>query len=37
MPDIVAAAVTDNGALYQGAFGTREMGENLPMTLGTGV
>ena len=35
MPGIVAAAVTDKGTLYEGAFGTREMGKNVPMTLDT--
>ena len=37
MPGIVAAAVTDNGPLYEGAFGTREIGTNAPMTLDTVV
>ncbi len=37
MPGIVAAAVTDNGVLYEGAFGTREIGKNTPMTLDTVV
>ena len=35
MPGIVAAAVTDKGTLYEGAFGTREIGKNAPMTLDT--
>ena len=35
MPGIVAAAVTDKGTLYEGAFGTREMGKSTPMTLDT--
>jgi methyl acetate hydrolase len=35
MPGIVAAAVTDKGTLYEGAFGTREIGKNVPMTLDT--
>ena len=37
MPGIVAAAVTDRGTLYEGAFGTREIGKNAPMTLDTVV
>jgi methyl acetate hydrolase len=37
MPGIVAAAATDKGALYEGAFGTREMGKSAPMTLDTVV
>ncbi|PYM19444.1 MAG: 1,4-butanediol diacrylate esterase [Candidatus Rokuibacteriota bacterium] len=37
MPGIVAVAVTDKGTLYEGAFGTREMGGNAPMTLDTVV
>ena len=37
MPGIVAAAVTDKGPLYEGAFGTREIGTNAPMTLDTVV
>src|SRR2546425_5623570 len=37
MPGIVAAAVTDKGTLYEGAFGTRELGKNAPMTLDTVV
>jgi CubicO group peptidase (beta-lactamase class C family) len=37
MPGIVAAAVTDKGTLYEGAFGTREIGKNVPMTLDTVV
>jgi CubicO group peptidase (beta-lactamase class C family) len=35
MPGIVAAAVTNKGTLYEGAFGTREMGKSTPMTLDT--
>ena len=35
MPGIVAAAVTDKGTLYEGAFGTRELGKNAPMTVDT--
>src|SRR5206468_6839286 len=37
MPGIVAAAVSDKGTLYEGAFGTREIGKNAPMTLDTVV
>ncbi|PYN96620.1 MAG: 1,4-butanediol diacrylate esterase [Candidatus Rokuibacteriota bacterium] len=37
MPGIVAAAVTDKGTLYEGAFGTRELGKNTPMTPDTVV
>ena len=35
MPGIVAAAVTDKGTLYEGAFGTREIEKNAPMTVDT--
>jgi methyl acetate hydrolase len=35
MPGIVAAAVTDKGTLYEGAFGTREIGKSAPMTVDT--
>jgi methyl acetate hydrolase len=35
MPGIVAAAVTDQGTLYEGAFGKRELGKDAPMTLDT--
>jgi methyl acetate hydrolase len=37
MPGIVAAAVTDKGTLYEGAFGKRELGKDAPMTLDTVV
>ena len=37
MPGIVAAAATDKGTLYEGAFGTREIGASTPMTLDTVV
>jgi methyl acetate hydrolase len=37
MPGIVAIAATDKGALYEGAFGTRELGKSAPMTLDTVV
>jgi CubicO group peptidase (beta-lactamase class C family) len=37
MPGIVAVAATDGGRVYEGAFGTREMGKPAPMTLDTVV
>ena len=37
MPGIVAVAATGTGILYEGAFGTRELGTNAPMTLDTVV
>jgi methyl acetate hydrolase len=37
MPGIVAAAVGDQGTIYEGAFGTREIGKPSPMTLDTVV
>ena len=37
MPGIVATAATDRGVLYEGAFGTRELGKNAPMTTDTVV
>jgi CubicO group peptidase (beta-lactamase class C family) len=37
MPGIVAVAVTDKGPLYEGAFGTRELGKHAPMALDTVV
>jgi CubicO group peptidase (beta-lactamase class C family) len=37
VPGIVALAATDKGALYEGAFGTRELGKQAPMTLDTVV
>jgi len=37
MPGVVAVAATDKGVLYEGAFGTREVGKNAPMTLDTVV
>ncbi|HEY3066235.1 MAG TPA: serine hydrolase domain-containing protein [Methylomirabilota bacterium] len=37
MPGIVAVAVTDEGPLYEGAFGKRELGQAAPMTLDTVV
>ena len=33
MPGIVAVAATDKGALYEGAFGKRELGKDAPMTV----
>lgn len=33
MPGIVAVAATDTGVLYEGAFGTRDLGKPAPMTL----
>jgi methyl acetate hydrolase len=37
MPGIVAVAATDKRMLYEGAFGTREIGKTAPMTLDTVV
>jgi CubicO group peptidase (beta-lactamase class C family) len=37
MPGIVAVAATDRGRVYEGAFGTREIGTSTPMTLDTVV
>ena len=37
VPGIVAVAATDKGRVYEGAFGTREIGANAPMTLDTVV
>jgi CubicO group peptidase (beta-lactamase class C family) len=37
MPGIVAVAATDKGRVYEGAFGTREIGRDAPMTLDTVV
>ena len=37
MPGIVAVAATDKGPIYEGAFGTREVGASAPMTLDTVV
>ena len=34
---VVAVAATDKGVLYEGAFGTREVGKNAPMTPDTVV
>jgi len=33
MPGIVAVAATDQGPLYEGAFGKRELGKDAPMTV----
>jgi hypothetical protein len=33
MPGIVAMAATDKGVVYEGAFGKRELGKDVPMTL----
>ena len=35
MPGVVAMAVTDKGQFYEGAFGTRLLGDGAPMTLDT--
>jgi len=37
MPGIVAVAATDKGTVYEGAFGTREIGKATPMTPDTVV
>jgi CubicO group peptidase (beta-lactamase class C family) len=37
MPGIVAVAATDTGTVYEGAFGTRQIGSDAPMTLDTVV
>jgi methyl acetate hydrolase len=37
MPGIVVAAATDRGTVYEGAFGTRELGTPAPMALDTVV
>src|SRR5215813_8865098 len=37
MPGIVAVAAGDAGTIYEGAFGTRELGKSAPMTLDTVV
>ena len=37
VPGVVATATDRNGTIYEGAFGTREMGANMPMTLDTVV
>ena len=35
MPGVVAMAATDKGILYEGAFGTRDLGKGPEMTLDT--
>jgi CubicO group peptidase (beta-lactamase class C family) len=35
VPGVVAMAVTDKGLFYEGAFGTRLLGDSAPMTLDT--
>ena len=35
MPGIIAMAATDAGVIYEGAFGTRELGKSAAMTLDT--
>src|SRR6516165_2546455 len=37
LPGVVVAAATDKGALYEKAFGVRELGKPAPMTLDTVV
>src|SRR3989442_3156905 len=37
MPGIVAAAASDRGVLYEGAFGKRQLGQHAPLTLATVV
>jgi CubicO group peptidase (beta-lactamase class C family) len=37
IPGLVACATTDRDTLYEGAFGTRALGSNAPMTLDTVV
>ena len=37
VPGVVAAAATDRGVVYEGAFGQREVGKPAPMTLDTVV
>ena len=37
VPGVVAVAATDQGAVYEGAFGKRELGKDAPMTLDTVV
>jgi CubicO group peptidase (beta-lactamase class C family) len=37
MPGIVAVAASDRGTVYEGAFGTREIGTSAPMALDTVV
>jgi methyl acetate hydrolase len=35
VPGVVAMAATDKGVLYEGAFGTRDLGQGPAMTLDT--
>ena len=37
VPGVVAVAATDQGVVYEGAFGKRELGQDAPMTLDTVV
>ena len=37
MPGLIAVAATDQGVLYEGAFGKRDLGKDAPMTLDTVV
>jgi methyl acetate hydrolase len=37
VPGVVAMAATDEGIMYEGAFGTRELGKDAPMTPDTVV
>ena len=37
VPGVVAMAATDQGVVYEGAFGQRELGKDVPMTLDTVV
>jgi methyl acetate hydrolase len=37
VPGVVAVAATDQGVVYEGAFGKRELGKDAPMTLDTVV
>src|SRR2546428_7826239 len=37
VPGVVAMAATDQGVVYEGAFGQRELGKDAPMTLDTVV
>jgi methyl acetate hydrolase len=35
VPGIVATAADESGVIYEGAFGTRELGSGVPMTTDT--
>jgi len=35
VPGVVAMAADETGVIYEGAFGSRELGANVPMTLDT--